>query len=109
MLGLAAVPQAEASFHLVRIREIHAGGGTGDYVVLQETSAAENLVAGQTLTSYDNAGNPMNPFTFPTNFANASNQATILVADTASVNGVAADFVDPTLQINTGTSGGFLC
>jgi hypothetical protein len=103
-------PAANASFHLVRIRAIHAGGGSGDYVQLQETAAAENLVAGQTLTSYDNSGNPLSPsFTFPTNFANSANQATILVADTAIVNGVAADFVYPGLQVATGMNGGFLC
>jgi hypothetical protein len=104
-------PTANASFHLVRIRAIHAGvGATGDYVELQETAAAENLVAGQTITSYDNSGAPFGTsFTFPSNFANTANQATILVADSATVDGVPADFVNPGLQVATGMSGGFLC
>jgi hypothetical protein len=108
VVALSAVAPAQADFHLVRIREVHVGtGGTGDYVELQLTSAAENLVAGQTITSYDNGGNAMTPvFTFPTNVANASNQATILLADSPTVNGVAADFVYPTLNI---TTGGALC
>jgi hypothetical protein len=106
------VAPAQASFHLVRIRAIHigtGGPGTGNYVELQETAAAENLVAGQTITTYDNGGGVLSSFTFPTNFANAANQATILVADTATVNGVAADFTAPMLNIAQGMPGGALC
>jgi hypothetical protein len=105
VLLCGAVP-AQASFHLVRIRAIRAGAVGTAYLQLQETAAAENLVSGQHITVYDNGGNVMHDFPLPSNFSNATNQATILVAS-GPVDGVTPDFPDPTLSIPSG--GGAVC
>jgi hypothetical protein len=110
LVGLAlafAAPSASASFHLMRIREVHAG--PGNYVELQMYAPGQNLVAGQHIRTYDNGGALLSDFTFPTNVANSESQRTILVADSATVNGVSADFVDGTLQVPTGMGGGAVC
>jgi hypothetical protein len=84
--GLFAAP-AEASFHLMKIREISGSGlgATNDaYVVLQMTSPGQNLVGGHILTVYDEDATtgPSYTFTIPGNVQLADNQRTILIGDT---------------------------
>src|SRR5512133_2332824 len=99
---------ARATVHLMKRREVHAGmGGVGDYVELQMYAPGQNFVAGQHITTYDNSGVVFSNVTIPTNAANGANQQTILIADSSPVNGVAADFVDPMLNVVTG--GGAVC
>jgi hypothetical protein len=94
LVGAGALAStAFATFHLNRIREVHEGGATGaDYVELQAMSAGENLVAGKHIVAYDAGGGVLTDFTIPSNVANGADQATILVANAASVNGVTPDF-----------------
>jgi hypothetical protein len=100
-------PAANASFHLNRIREIHAGAGTGDYVELQSTAAGENFVVGQQITTYSNSSTPLSTVTLPANVPNGQNQATILISDSASVDGVPAD-VGPS-GLNVASGSGAVC
>jgi hypothetical protein len=103
LLGLAfAAPAAQASFHLMKIREIgQGGGGVPDYVELQMYAAGQNLVGSNNakIQSYDDTGAVLSTFTFPSDVANAANQRTIYVArDDAAPLGV-PDFVSPNLVL----------
>jgi hypothetical protein len=97
--GLAAT--ASATFHENRIREIHEGGATGDYVELQAFSAGQDLVGGKYINTYDGGGSLLTSTLIPSNVANGANQATILIAHDASTTG--ADVVNAGLNVvNTG-------
>jgi hypothetical protein len=95
VLGATFAASAGASYHEYRISEVHQGTATatGDYVELQAFSANQNLVGGHYVYTYDGANNPMSTFQFPTLVNNAASQATILIANDASVTG--ADFIAP--------------
>src|SRR4051794_14015128 len=85
---------AAASFHENLIREVHEGvGSSGDYVELQSYAAGQNLVGTNHIISYDAGGTPLTNYAIPSNVTNGASQATILIANTATVvGGVAADF-----------------
>jgi hypothetical protein len=106
---------AFASFHLNRIREVHEGGATGgDYVELQAMSAGENLVAGKHIVTYDAGGGELTDYTIPSNVANGADQATILVANAATVGGVTPDFQAGNMgtgdgNLNVDNTGGTVC
>lgn len=105
ILGLPAT--AQASYHLMKIREVHEGtGATGDYIELQMTSAGQNLVSGHFLALYDNGGNLMHSFQFTAGVANGENQRTILISDGGPI-GTAPDFVD--LGLNVVAPAGSAC
>jgi hypothetical protein len=107
LLSLALLaPTADAAFHLMKIREVHSGGATGDYVELQMHASGQNFVAGHTIRTYDSAGNVLSTFTFPANVANGENQRTILVSDGGPI-AATPDFADPALNVATG--GGSVC
>ncbi len=100
-LTLAASP-ASASYHLMKIREVHEGGATAaDYVELQMYTSGQNFVGGHSVVAYDGAGNPFQTFTFPGDVANGQNQRTILLASQGSI-GVTPDFVAPTANFIPG-------
>jgi Ca2+-binding RTX toxin-like protein len=108
-IGLTFAASASATYHQNLIREVHeggVGGGTGDYVMLQAFAAGENLVAGKHIVTYDGGGGKLSDFTFPSNVGNGANQATILVANDASVPG--ADFIAPG-GLNVVNTGGTVC
>ncbi len=97
--GLAST--ASATFHENRIREVHEGGATGDYVELQAFAAGQNLVGGKYINTYDGGGTLLTSTLIPSNVANGANQATILIAHDASTTG--ADVVNAGLNVvNTG-------
>jgi hypothetical protein len=97
--GLAST--ASATYHDNRIREIHEGGATGDYVELQAFAAGQNLVGGKYVNTYDGGGNLLTSTLIPSDVANGANQATILIAHDASTTG--ADVVNAGLNVvNTG-------
>jgi hypothetical protein len=97
--GLAST--AFATFHENRIREIHEGGATGDYVELQSFSSGQNLVGGKYINTYDGGGGLLTSTLIPGNVANGANQATILIAHDSSTPG--ADVVNAGLNVvNTG-------
>jgi hypothetical protein len=82
---------ASATYHLNYIREVHETP-TADYVELQAYAAGQNFVAGKHIVTYDGGGGVLTDYTIPSNVSNGANQATILIANAPSVNGVAADF-----------------
>jgi len=81
LLLLLAAPAANASFHLMKVREVYPAGDSS-YVELQMFSAGEYLVAGHHLVAYSANGSVANDFTLPSNVsASSPNNATILIAD----------------------------
>jgi len=98
---------SQAAYHLMKIREVHEGGGaSADYVELQMYADGQNFVSGHVIRTYDGGGNPFNTFAIPGNVANGGNQRTILIADTNPVTGgVTPDFVAPTANLLVGAGG----
>jgi hypothetical protein len=99
--SLVVAASAQATFHENRIREVHDGGATGDYVELQAFSAGQNLVGGKYINTYDGGGTVLTSTLIPSTVGNAANQATILIAHDASTPG--ADVINAGLNVvNTG-------
>ena len=107
--SLVVAASAQASYHENLIREVHEGGVSGDYVELQAYAGGQNLVSGKHIVSYDaGGGSPLTDFPIPSNVANGANQATILIASTATVGGVTADF-NAGVNLNVDNTGGTVC
>ena len=112
--GLLA-SSAGATYHENYIREVHEGvASNGDYVELQAYASGQNLVAGKHIVTYDAGGNVLTDYTIPTNVANGANQATILIANAATVGGVTPDFVagnggTGAGNLNVDNTGGTVC
>ena len=103
--GMAA--NAGASFHLMKVTEVHQGVlDAGDYVELQMYEAGQNLVGGHYVRSYDGGGTAFSSFPIPSNVANGQNQRTILIANDATVAG--ADF-DAAGNLKIVNANGGLC
>jgi hypothetical protein len=88
---LLTTTAAQASFHLMKVREVYPGASNDSYVVLQMLFAGENAVGNHSLRLYDVNGATIDTFTFsPGYFApNGSHgNNTILIGDT----GVAGSF-----------------
>jgi hypothetical protein len=107
--GLLGTPAAEASFHLIDVREVYPGGAEDSYVELQMYAEGETLLKTHSLTLYDSTGALVHTSTFSTNLANGENQSTALVGDSGvqSAFGVAPDLVDSALSLPAG--GGAAC
>ena len=107
-LGTAA-PNAEAAFHLMKVREVYAGSlvdANSEFVELQMYSANQVVVANHTLTLYDAAGSSRT-CTIPSNVTNGADQETILFATTqAQTQFGTADFTIPAFLSG---SGGAVC
>lgn len=81
--ALLAAPPAQATFHLMKIREVYPGGSNNaSYVELQMYAAGQTLVATHHLVAYNPDGSVNDDFQLTSNVTNGANQATILVADT---------------------------
>jgi len=99
-LGLvAASTPANAAFHFMKVREVHAGTlleANADFVELQMYQAGQTLVGGHTLSLYDQTG-ASRACTIPQNVTNGANQETILFATTQAQTAFAtnADFTIP--------------
>lgn len=111
MAFLVAAPAAQASFHLIKVREVYPAGDAS-YVELQMFSAGEYLVAAHHLVVYNANGSVASDFSLPSNVSAASpNNATVLIADSgyagAFPGGPAADEADPNL--NLAAAGGAVC
>ncbi|MGH2675650.1 MAG: hypothetical protein ACRDKA_09390 [Actinomycetota bacterium] len=79
---VASSPPAQASFHLMMIREVSAGsdsGTTSDFVELQMYEPGQNFVAGKQVRIYDGNVEAASA-TFVGAVANGANQASILVS-----------------------------
>lgn len=98
-LAASAAP-AQATFHLMKIVEVGQSSPAGpDYVVLQMYAPGQNLVGGKLIRSYDNAGNPLDTFTFPSNVTAADSQRTIYVARDDGLPLGMPDFVSANLVV----------
>jgi hypothetical protein len=92
---VAAAPAA-ASFHLMRIVQVHGGDEDhpdAQYVVLQMCVAGQNFVGGHTVGFFAADGSPAGTVTFPTLVPNGASQAKILIATSTAelAFGLAAD------------------
>jgi hypothetical protein len=110
VLGLFAAVPAQASFHIMQIREYFTGNFgaafNDSYVELQMYAAGQNLVGGHTLTVYDHNGTATSTV-FSGNVANGQNQATILIGD-MSISG-SSDFTNTAISTIQTTGGGAIC
>lgn len=108
LLLLAAAP-AQATFHLIKVREVHPGTSDDSYVELQMYAAGQSFLGGHSMTLYDVAGSLAHSSTFSSSIPNSANQQTVLIGDTGvqGAFGVAPDLVDSGLAI--GTAGGAAC
>jgi hypothetical protein len=82
-VGLIAAPAAQATFHLMQIREIYPGtlaGPESEYVELQMWSGGQNHVQGHFLRTYDAGGALVATSTFPADVPQGANQSTIVLA-----------------------------
>jgi hypothetical protein len=106
---LFAVPSAQATFHLIKVREVHPGQSDDSYVELQMFAAGQSLLSGHSLTLYGSTGNLIHTSTFSSSIAHSANQQTVLIGDTAvqSTFGVAPDLLDAGLSIPA--AGGAVC
>ena len=110
--ALVWTPAAQATFHLISIREVYPGSTAhpdSGYVELQMYAPGQNLVGGHALTVYNASGTATGAFTFASNVPNAANQQTILIGDSGvlSAFGVAPDLVASGLGISA--TGGAAC
>src|SRR4051812_26431561 len=95
--SLVIAASAQASFHEIKIREVHAGPsgtGTGNYVELQMYADGQSFLSTHYLRTYDNGGGPLSTYQFPNNVGFGFSQRTVLIGDGPTVNGVLTDFND---------------
>ena len=106
---LIAAPSARATFHLIKVREVHPGQSDDSYVVLQMFAAGQALLSGHSLTLYNSSGSLVHTSTFSSSVAHSANQQTVLIGDSAvqSTFGVAPDLLDAGLSIPA--AGGAAC
>jgi hypothetical protein len=104
-----AVPSAQATFHLIKVREVHPGQSDDSYVELQMFAAGQSLLGGHSLTLYGPSGSLIHTSTFSGSITHSANQQTVLIGDTAvqSTFGVAPDLLDAGLSIPA--AGGAAC
>jgi hypothetical protein len=98
-LAFDAAP-AQATFHLVKIREVYPGSGASpeaEYVELQMYASGQDLVAGHVLDFFDATGAQVATATFGGNVANGANQSTLVAATPAAESqfGIVADTAMP--------------
>lgn len=112
LLGWA--PNASASFHEIKVREVFPGSVANpdsDYVVLQAYSAGQNIVSAGQLRIYNADGTTATTFMPSGNVASPSNQMTVLIADSTYATqfpmGAAPDFTTSTLNLSP--SAGAVC
>jgi len=108
LLLLTAAP-AQATFHLIKVREVHPGTSDDGYVELQMFAAGQSLLTGHSMTLYNASGSLTHSSTFSSSVPNSANQQTVLIGDTRvqEAFGVAPDFVDSGLTISA--AGGAAC
>jgi hypothetical protein len=110
---LALTPAAQASFHLIKIREVFPGTTArpdSDYVELQMYMPGENLVHLGQLEVFNASGVSQGHFSPSGDVTNSVTQSTVVIADTefgAQFPGVTADFSDSSLNLSP--SGGAVC
>jgi len=106
---LAAAPAAQATFHLIKVREVYAGTEDDSYVELQMYAAGQSLLTNHSLTLYGASGALSHTSTFTAGLTKSENQRTVLIGDSGvqAKFGVAPDLVDPNLAVPA--AGGAAC
>lgn len=109
---LFAVPAAQASFHLIKVREVYPGTSAhpdSGYVELQMYASGQYLVQFGQLEVLNSTGSVTNTFTPGSSVASSANQSTVLISDTefASQFGITPDFTDAGLSLDP--AGGAVC
>lgn len=113
LASLLAASPAQASFHLIKVREIFPGttaNQESDYVELQMYASAQSLVNLGDLEVLDSEGAVTSHFSPASTVPHAANQSTVLIANTSFSSqfpSVAADFTDPGLDLDP--AGGAVC
>ena len=94
--ALAAAPAADATFHLIKVREVYPGSADDSYVVLQMYAGDQGFLTNHAMTVYNASGSLVHSSKFSGGVTNAQNQATVLIGDSSvqSKFGVAPDLVD---------------
>ncbi|HEU4706735.1 MAG TPA: hypothetical protein VFS64_06095 [Solirubrobacterales bacterium] len=107
--AFAAAPAAQASFHLIKVREVFAGSAEDSYVELQMYASGQEFLGTHAMTVYNSSGTLVHSSTFSSGVTNGANQATVLIGDSnvQSKFGVAPDLVDSGLSIPA--AGGAAC
>lgn len=108
-LLLLIVAPAQATFHLIKVREVHPGSNDDSYVELQMFAAGQSLLSGHSMRLYSASGSPVHSSAFSSSVPNSANQQTVLIGDTRvqEAFGVAPDLVDSGLAV--GAAGGAAC
>jgi uncharacterized membrane protein YgcG len=113
-VGLVAAPAAEATFHLIKVREVFPGSVAhpdAGYVELQMYSGGQGLVQNGNIRVFDAAGAVTHSFTPSHAVGNDGNQSTVLIADSAYADqfptAPAPDFSDSNLNLSP--AGGAVC
>ncbi|MBA3864926.1 MAG: hypothetical protein H0X42_01035 [Solirubrobacterales bacterium] len=106
---LVGAPAAQATFHLIKVRDVYPGSQNDSYVELQIFAAGQTLLSGHSLTVYDATGALTHSSTFSSGVAGGANQSTVLIGDsgTAAKFGIQPDLVDSALSIPA--AGGAAC
>ncbi len=109
---LVSATAASATFHLMNIRQVYAGGGNpaNDYIELQMRSTGENHTGGHPIQVYNAVGLLANAHPL-TDVPNGADQSNILIGDTgvASAFGVTPDVVVPGLEVSDFAMNGAVC
>lgn len=111
-LALACgAPVASASFHLIKIRQIHPSNGMfgGEWVELQMYEPGQNFVAGKVIRTFQPGGTENSLYVIPGNAPTGDNQRTILISSLFTPAGVAADFVAPVNELQMTGQDGAVC
>ncbi len=95
VLGMAPAG-AEATFHLISIREVYPGSASSpgaEYVELQMHASGQQFVAGHSIDLLDAGGTKVGTATFGANVSSGGNQSTLLAATPAAESqfGITAD------------------
>jgi hypothetical protein len=108
LLLLIAAP-AQATFHLIKVREVYPGSNDDSYVELQMFAGGQNFLSGHAMKLYNAGGTLIHTSTFSSTVPNSANQQTVLVGDTKvqQAFGVAPDLVDEGLTVPA--AGGAAC
>lgn len=106
---MIAAPAAQATFHLIKVREVYPGTNNDSYVELQMYAGGQTFLANHAMTVYDSSGALVHSSKFTSGVTNGQNQAAILIGDSnvQSKFGVAPDLVDSELSIPA--AGGAAC
>jgi hypothetical protein len=113
VVSLIAAPAAQATFHLISIREVYPGSAAlpqASYVELQMYEGGQNFVGGHGVTLYNSTGGVIGTFAFASSLPGPSvSQQAILVGDSGveSAFGVKPDLVNS--AFNVPASGGAAC